>query len=83
MPLTMGEFLIKCGNRLAREYEREEARKNAMASLRRTFRRRGLNPKDYEEDLAALKPLKKIIDFAIGVAGAKNPHAYVQRRFGH
>ena len=79
MPLPMADFLVKCGNHLLRE----QYRKEAMSAVRRAFRRRGVNPDDYKDDLAAVKPVPKIIDFVAAFAAAKDPRAFLRRRFGH
>ncbi len=91
MPLTMGEYLMKCANELARkaarkegrEETREHDRKQALSSLHRAMRRRGVNPDAYAKDLAAIEPLRKVVDLVAGVAAAKDPRAYLRRRFGH
>ncbi len=79
MALTMGEFLIKWANEYVRTQEREEV----LSSLHRAMRRRGLDPADYARELDAVKPLRKVVDLAVGVAAAKDPRAYMRRRFGH
>lgn len=79
MALSMGEYLVKCMKVHARKYARDEV----MVSLHRAMRRRGLNPEDYTKELETVRPLRRVVDLVAGVAAAKDPRAYMRRRFGH
>ena len=44
---------------------------------------RGINPKTYELDLAKLSDVGKVTDMIVRFMAAKNPRAYLRRRFKH
>ena len=75
MEQTMRQYLAKMGGQIAQE--------EALKSLRKALRRRGVDPKPYEKDLAKLPDPGKVVDLAVAFMVAKDPHAYLRRRFGH
>jgi hypothetical protein len=91
MAQTMREYLEKIGRKRGREegFEKgiekgvEKGLARALASLRKAFRRRGVAPETYESDFGKLTDPGKVVDLAASFMAAKDPHAYLRRRFGH
>ena len=78
---------IEKGIRKGREEGLEEgtrrALERALASLRKALRRRGVAPKRYEHELTGLTDPGKVVDLVASFMAAKDPAAYLRRRFGH
>ncbi len=55
----------------------------ALASLRAWMRRAGIDARPYEEDIAGLDDVGAVVSLTAGLAGAKNPAAFLRRRFRH
>jgi hypothetical protein len=79
MAQTMREYLEKIG----RKRERQEGLERALLSLRKALLQRDIDPKKYERDMARLSDVGKVTDMIVKFMAAKNPHAYLRRRFGH
>ena len=79
MAQTMREYLEKIGL----ERGRHEGLESALAAMRRALRRRGIDPEAYEQDLEGLTAPGKVVDLVASFMAAKNPQAYLRRRFGH
>ncbi len=78
MEQTMLEYLTKVGQELRLETER----RNALVSLRRAFAIRGIDPGRYARQLEKLPHAGRISQLIVSFMAAKNPRAYLKRRFG-
>ena len=63
--------------------EQEKFLQKALSSLRKVLKRKGIDPAKYEKDLSKIKDPGKIVQLLASLASAKNPEAYMKRRFGH
>ena len=59
----------------------DRGRDNALLSLRKVLRRRKTDPSKHEKHFAKLASVGQVVDTAAAVAGAKDPVAYLRRRF--
>ncbi len=75
MEQTMRQYLTKIGRQIGRE--------EALNSLRKALRRRGIAPRAYEKDFQSLADIGKVVDLVASFMAAKDPRAYLRRRFGH
>ncbi len=75
MEQTWYEFVTELG--------REDCLREGVSSLRRTFAECGVSFKRYEKDLKKISNVGKLLDLAVRFARAKDPRAYLRRRFGH
>ena len=64
------------------EKARKEDLRKALSALKKVLRNKKIDPRDYEEKLKKIKDPGKIVELAADVASAKNPAAYMKRRFG-
>ena len=82
-PMVMSyKQLFELEDRLRREEGRREEVQNAVSSLRKLLRRRKINPKPYEKHFAKFAHAGQVADMTAAVATAKDPVAYLKRRFG-
>ncbi len=79
MELTMREYLTMVG----REDKKEEDRLGTLVSLRKAFTLRGVAPRAYARDVDTLADAKEVSRLIVSFMAAKNPRAYLKRRFGH
>jgi hypothetical protein len=80
MTMTFKE-LFELEYREQREKGRQQQLGNAVSSLRKLLRRRKIDPSRYEKHFAKLVNAGQVADMVAAVATAKDPVAYLKRRF--
>ena len=87
MVMTMRELImegvLEKGEERGRRATQEQMGKFALSLFRRDLTRRGINPRPYEKDFAGIADPRKAIRILLAFNRAKNPAAYLRRRFGH
>ena len=99
MEMTMLEYLEMVGREKGRQEGRKEGRQEgreegiragiqrdlaeALASLRKAMTLRGIDPAAYAKDLRAFRGPGRVSQLIVSFMAAKNPRAYLKRRFGH
>ena len=87
MVMTMREFImegvLEKGEQRGRLKGQQQMGELALSMLRKELRRGGISPRAYEKDLAGITDPRKAIRILLAFSRAKNPAAYLRRRFGH
>ncbi len=95
MALTMRQWLTMVGKEASKKAGIEEGLEKglekgkrtslarALTSLRAWMRKAGIDARKYDEDIAGLADVGAVVSLAAGLAGAKDPSAYLRRRFRH
>ena len=87
MEMTMLEYLEMVGREKGRkEGVRAEIRRGAAkarASMKKALAIRGVDPAAYAKDLNAFGDAGKVSQLIVSFMAAKDPRAYLKRRFGH
>ncbi len=91
MEMTMLEYLEMVGREKGRKEGRQEGIRagiqrglaEALASLRKAMTLRGVDPAAYAKDLRAFGDPGRVSQMIVSFMAAKNPRAYLKRRFGH
>ncbi len=79
MEQTMLEYLTKAG----RAEKQEEDRLRTLVSLKKAFTLRGIAHGAYAKDFGDLVDAGEVSRVIVSFMAAKNPRAYLKRRFGH